>query len=144
MTRYEKEEYEALKWAGVPEIPEAAGKDTPVWIFAIAKVTTRTMSESFAIVKMNYGCSPFVVKSFSDEGIARIESVHPFKFIDSKYIPKFQDADAARKYIADAYGVPLEEITKLKKKDQLRLLYAHCIKQQLEDEKVKTKRNERE
>lgn len=144
MTRYDKEEYEALKWAGVPEIPEAAGKDTPVWIFAIAKVTTKTMSESIAIVKMNYGRDPIVVKSFSDVGIARIDSVHPYKFLDSGYIPKFPDADSARKYIADAYCVPLEEIAKLKKKDQLRLLYAHCIKQQLEDEKVKTKRNERE
>ncbi|MBO7684842.1 MAG: hypothetical protein J6Y20_04745 [Lachnospiraceae bacterium] len=135
MTRHEREEYEALKWAGVPEVPEAAGKDTPTWIYAIAKVTTRLMGESFAIVKMNYGRDPIVVKSFSDVGIARIDSVHPYKFLDAKYLPQLRNADETKKYIADSYCVPLEDVAKLKKKELLRLLYAHCIKQQLEDEK---------
>ena len=142
MTRHEREEFEALQWAGVPEIPEAAGKDTPAWIYAVAKVTTRLMDESFAIVKMNYGGEPIVVKSFSDVGIARIDSVHPYKFLDAKYLPQLRNAGETKKYIADAYGVQLADVEKLKKKELLRLLYAHCIKQQLEDEKAKTYNNE--
>ncbi|MBR3467085.1 MAG: hypothetical protein IKH15_07710 [Bacteroidales bacterium] len=135
MTKLELEELEVLRYANVPEIPAAADEHTPVWIYAIAKILTTNAQESYAIVRMNYGRVPTVVKTFNDKGIGKIVSVHPYKFLDSNFVPKLENAAATKKYIAAAYGVSEEEVKKLKKEELLRLFYSHCIKSQLTYEK---------
>lgn len=140
ITRTEREEFEALNWAGVPEIPAAEDKDTPVWIYAIAVVTTTANRKSYAIVRQDYGRRPNMIKTFTDEGIARIDSVHPYKFLDANFVPKMENAAATKAYVAGAYGVTTDEIAKLKKPEILRLFYMHCIKTQLAAEKEQNKR----
>ena len=135
MTRTERDEFEALSFAGVPELPAAADDSTPVWIFAIARILTRSCRESYAIVRMNYGRQPEVVNAFNDEGVARIESVHPYRFLDARFVPKMETAADTKRFIAHAYGVPEESVKKLKKEELLRLFYMHCIKSQLTYEK---------
>ena len=139
MTQTERDEFDALQWAGVPEVPAEADKDTPVWIYAIAKVTTLSCRESYAIVKMNYGREPVVVKSFCSDGIGRVDSIHPYKFLDGRFVPKFDSASAMKSYIASSYGVTMESVAKLKKPELLRLFYIHCMKTQLEAEKQQIK-----
>ena len=134
MTRMEIAELDALRYAGVPEMPAEADEHTPVWIYAIARVTTNILTESYAIVKMDYGRSPIVIRSFTDEGIVRIDSVHPFKFLDARFVPSLESAVATKQYVAQAYGVSVDEVKKLKKPDILRLFYMHCIKTQLKCE----------
>lgn len=135
MTRTEKEEFYALQCAGVPEMPAPADENTPVWIKAIAKVLTRSCRESYVIVAMDYGRKPVVVKSFNDDGVVKILSVHPYKFLDNRFVPKLESAAATKRYIAQAYGVPEESVKKLKKEELLRLFYSHCIKTQLAAER---------
>ena len=135
MTKTEQEEFAALKWAGVPEIPAVEDKKTPVWIYAIAKVTTTSNRQSYAIVRQDYGRKPNMILSFTDEGILRVDSVHPYKFLDANFVPKLENAAATKGFVAKAYGVPLENIMRLKKHEILRLFYMHCIKTQLESEK---------
>lgn len=136
MTKSEFEELEVLRYAGVPEIPEAVTDKDPVWIDAIAKVMTVTGRVSYAIVRcIEYGKAPAIRKMLNDEGIARIISIHPYKFLDASFVPKFQNAAETKKFIANVYGVPWEQVLKLKKEELMRLLYTHCIKAQLEYEK---------
>lgn len=135
MTRTEKDEFYALGWAGIPELPAEADEKTPVWIYAVARITTRTCRDSYAIVRMNYGRTPEIIKAFNDEGVAGIVSVHPYKFLDSRFVPKMESAAETKRYIANVYGVPEESVKKLKKEEQLRLFYTHCIKTQLAYEK---------
>lgn len=131
MTKTEREELLALEWAGMPEVPQEATDGTPVWIYAIARVLTYTSRESWAIVRMDYGRTPAVVKTFSDGGVARILSIHPYKFLDDRFVPKMENAAATKNFIAAAYGVPPDSVARLKKPDLLRLFYMHCIKDQL-------------
>lgn len=138
MTKTEMDELDALRFAGVPEVPAQADENTPVWIYAIARVTTTTMRQSYAIVRMNYGRDPVIVRSFTVEGIAAIDSVHPYKFLDAAFVPKLDNAAATKQYVASAYGVDVDEVKKLKKPEILRLFYMHCIKVQLEAENRKT------
>ena len=135
MTRTEIDELDALRFAGVPEMPAKADENTPVWIYAIARVTTITMQQSYAIVRMNYGKAPVIVRSFTVDGIATIDSVHPYKFLDAAFVPQLDSAAATKQYVASAYGVGIEEVKKLKKPELLRLFYMHCIKAQLAAEK---------
>lgn len=137
MTRLELEELSALQYAGVPELPEEADEKTPVWIDAIARILTANAQEGFAIVRMNYGRTPSIMKTFNDGGIARIVSVHPYKFLDANFVPKLSNTTATKQYIAQAYGVPMEKVAHLKKDELLRLFYSHCIKSQLAYEKEK-------
>jgi len=138
MTRTEQDEFYALEWAGVPEVPAEANEETPVWIYAIARILTRHCRDSYAIVRMNYGRPPEIIKAFNDEGVARIESIHPYKFLESRFVPKLETAAATKQFIANAYNVPVESVKKLKKDELLRLFYSHCIKAQLTFEKEHT------
>lgn len=140
MNATERDEFDALQWARVPEIPEEVGEGTPVWIYAIAKVTTNLLRRSYAIVRMDYGRTPVIVKSFTDEGIARIDSVHPYKFLDARFVPKLDSVAATKQYIATAYGVSADDVKGLKKPELLRLFYTHCIKTQLAFEKEQSQR----
>lgn len=143
MTKYEIDELLTLQFAGVPEIPAPVGKNTPVWIDAIAKVITVTGRESLAIVRQReYGKPPVIRKTFNDDGVAKVVSLHPYKFLDGGFVPKMEDAAATKRYIAAAYGVPLEKVTGLKKDELKALFYTHCIKMQLENEKNQTDPNE--
>lgn len=134
MSKTDMEEVYALQYAGVPELPKAADKSTPVWIYAIAKVLLYTMRESYVIVAQDYGRVPRVIRTFCDAGIAKTLSVHPYKFLDKRFIPNLEDAAATKKYIAGAYGVSLAQVNALKKDELQRLLYSHLIKIQLEAE----------
>ena len=134
MIKTEKEEMLALRWAGVPEVPAPADENTPVWIYAIARVRLSNMRESYAIVAMDYGRDPKVIKSFSEARITEIISVHPYKFLDGMFVPKLESAAATKEYIANAYGVDHSKVASLKKPELMRLLYTHCIKRQLEHE----------
>lgn len=139
MTAYERDELEALQYAGVPEIPAKVGKDTPVWIDAIAKIVTVTGRDSLAIVRQKeYGKEPVIRKVFNTDGVAKVVSVHPYKFLDGNFVPKLEDAAATKRYIASAYGVPVEKVDGRKKDELKALFYTHCIKAQLEYEKNQT------
>lgn len=141
MTKYDLEELAVLKYAELPEIPAAAGEKTPVWIDAVAKIKTMTGRDSFAVVRqVEYGKSPKVRKAFNDEGIGRIVSVHPYKFLDGNFVPSLENAAATKRYIAQVYGVDPERVSKLKKEELSRLFYTHCIKAQLEYEKEQSKK----
>lgn len=133
----EESEFEALKYAQVPQVPEKATEDTPVWIYAIAKVLTYTLSEAYIIVKNSYGGDPEIIKTFCPGGVARVLSVHPYKFLDTSYVPKLSGEADTRAFLAKIYGVDRSEVNKLKKAALLKLLYCWCMKKQLEDEAEK-------
>lgn len=142
MNKTQQDETQALMYAGLPEMPAEADATTPVWINAIAKCLSHNLRETYAIVKMNYGKSPIIVRSFNTDGIAKVVSVHPYKFLDAKFVPKFSRAADTNQYIANVYGVSVSSVSKLKKEERLRLFYTHCIKQQEAYEKEQSQKTE--
>lgn len=140
MTKTEELELEAIRFACVPELPEPAGPDTPVWIYAIAKVRMTNLSVGYAIVRNEYNGTPHVEKIFGSAAIARIESVHPYKFLDRKYIPTFGSDKEAKAFLEDVYGLEKGELAKRKKDELTALLYNYCAKRQLFDEKNPVRR----
>lgn len=130
MTKQELLEFEVLRYAEVPEMPAPLSEGTPVWTLAIAKVTTRTASASYAIVRNDYGRDPKVIKCFTTGGIATIDSIHPYEFLNLKVLPKFKSKEETRKFIARVYSKTLAEIEALTKEQQLRLLYEWCYREQ--------------
>ena len=129
-------------FAGVPELPAEADENTPVWIYAIAKCVTHALRESYVIVKVNFGKSPVITQAFNTDGVAKITSIHPYKFLEAHFVPKFTRAAETNQYIAEAYGVPLASVQKRKKEERLRLFYSHCVKKLLEYEKEQLKKRE--
>lgn len=138
MTHTQNEELQAIMYAQVPEIPAAEDKNTPIWIFAIAKCLTYSCRETFAIVRMNYGKPPYIVRAFNTDGVAKILSVHPYKFLDNRFVPKLETKEAVIEFLAKAYDKDPNYIKSLKKADRMKLFYDCCIQTQLANEKEQT------
>lgn len=134
MTQIEEFELEALRYAGLPEMPEEAGPDTPVWIYAVAKLVMTTLSKGYAIVRNEYNGAPHMMKVFGTGAIARIESIHPYKFLDKKYVPTFKTEKQTKDFLAEVYGVERSSLNGLKKDTIAAMLYVYCMKKQLADE----------
>lgn len=136
MTHLQEIEFEAIQYAQVPSVPAEVKDGGAIWIFAIAKVLTVRGVESYVIVRNNMTDSPSVLKAFDTYGIAKFLSIHPYKFLDEKYIQTFKTLAEARKYISSAYKISPEAANKISKEDALRIIISHSIDEQLRVEKT--------
>lgn len=137
MNKSQEYELEALRHAGLPQLPPERDENTPVWIFAIAKIRTMLLGEAFAIVRNTFEETPAVLQYFGEGAIAKFESIHPYKFLDKKYVPTFDKQNTAKKFVAKVYEKPLAEVEKYNKADILKLVYNYCVQRQLKDEELK-------
>lgn len=140
MTKDEQMEFDVLRYAGIPSLPDAWKEGDPIWVRAVARTVTRTMGRSYAIVLNNYGKDPKVIKSFGDTGIAAIESVHPYMFLPPSLLPDARTLDSLRRFVAKSYGVEFAKVAKLGREDLLKLTYGHCIRLCNEQENAKAAR----
>lgn len=126
MTQTQLEEFEALSYAGVPELPAPLKEGDP-WAKAIAKVRTYTNRESYAIVKRNFaGENPIVVKVFSTGGLAKIESIHPYMMIDISYARCNTIAELDQ-LLARVYKKKVSEIKPLTMEQKTKLHQLYCL-----------------
>lgn len=132
MTNEEKELFEALMYAGVPELPPKA-RNGQIWIFAIAKVRTRTMQTSYAILR-NRLTLVSVVKTFGQGGVAKILSVHPYEMLEDKYRIRLPLKEAVE-HVANYYGKTKEEVAALPKDSLERLLLNEAMQAQIADKR---------
>lgn len=144
MTKQEQLEMDVLEYAQLPKIPEEATDETPMWIYAIAKIRTFTLSVGYAVVRYSYGERPTIIKAFYEGGFSGIISIHPYKFFDKKYLPALENIGSVRSFVAKTYGVDKAEVAKLGKKELLKLVYNYCIKRQLCDENEEKRRKQAE
>ena len=144
MTRTEELELEAIRYARVPEMPEALNEDTPVWIDGIAKLTMNTLGTGYAIVRNQYNGTPRYLKVFGNGSVASVVSIHPYKFLDKKYIPQFSGEPAIRTFVAEMYGVSKADVKQLSHEGLLAMVYNYCAKKQLAAEAAPVKRTEQE
>lgn len=135
MTNLQRLEVEALEYAGLSSLPEAANSETPMWILGIAKVLTRENRYSYAIVRNKRSSSPAILKSFDSGSIARIVEVYPYKFLNSEYLLTFKTVGEARKFIVTAYNLPEEKVANLPKEKLLDIIFSYGVDRQLRDEK---------
>lgn len=80
---------DALSYACVRELPPVdTGEE--VWIYAIALVSKRDGSKSYAILKRNDSGENALHKDFGSVSIiAGIDEVYPYLYLDSSYVPNF-------------------------------------------------------
>lgn len=136
MRKEEERELAALEYAGQPRLPEVVNEDTPLWIYAIAKVRMTNLNIGYAILRNFIADTPGIVKVFGDAAIADVVSVHPYLFLDKKYVPTLKDEDEARAYVAKAYS--LDNVPKKWSKEMLtRLILADAAQRQLKDAREK-------
>lgn len=140
MRKEEERELAALEYAGQPCLPEPADENTPLWIYAIAKVRMNNLSRGYAIIKNDFTKFPYTIKIFGDGAISSFESTHPYKFLDSKYIPAVKGGKEAEAFVKKACGIG--ENIKMKKEDVMRGLYLYAMASQLKDEQNKKMRND--
>ena len=105
MDRLENVKFEALRFAGVPDIPKEYDENDGVWLRAIAKVITNTAIHSYAIVENNGLGAVKFVKVFDTYGISRIESIHPYMFANAKSVEKSPDALELKDELAKAQKI---------------------------------------
>ena len=70
MRKEEERELAALEYAGQPCLPEPADENTPLWIYAIAKVRMNNLSRGYAIIKNDFTKFPYTIKIFGDGAIS--------------------------------------------------------------------------
>lgn len=143
MNNLEKIEFEALRYAGVPELPEERGVNDGLWTKAIAVVTNHLGAKSYAIVRANAKGSPSVIKVFDQGGIARIDSVHPYEFITSNLPVGVRTEAELRPFLAREYGVSEEEMNAVPKDKFLELYRKWELKASLDREKARKEREEK-
>ena len=136
MTELERKEMEALEYAEVPNLP-AEYTGGAIWVKAIAKITTMTNSQSYAIVVNDSGDKPSVVRVFDTQGIASIDHIYPFSFLDGAALAPLKNADDLKELISRAYGIPQSEVNRLGKKELTKLFVRFAVRKQLKDEREK-------
>ena len=145
MTKLEKLEMEALSYAEVSALPEPVNDATSMWIFAIAKVLTRSNTYSYVIVRNKRSGDPVVIKAFDTSSIARFLEIYPYKMLSSEYVPSFKTLKEAKKYLAEVLGVCYEKVEPLTKDEVLDTIFGLSVDKQLYDEeKVKSYAAKRE
>lgn len=142
MNNSDRYEYEALRYAELPCLPAPAEENGMVWIYAIAKTLSYSMSVGYAVVRNSYGESPKIIRSFGDGGVAKFTSIHPYKFLESRYCPTISGAAEMKAFLAKAYKVDKEKVAKLKNEALMKLFYNYCMTAQLADEDEKRKLEE--
>ena len=132
----EKELIDALAYSGCAKLPRAINpvKDqSRIWIRAIAKVRKITGTNSYAILKNDYGRKPKIVKMFGESAaIASIDSIHPYEWLKSEIIPSFKTEDERDMFIAKAYNCAVEKVASRSKEEKDRLLYVYLMDAQTE------------
>lgn len=143
MNNIEKIEFEALRYAGVPELPEERGMNDGLWTKAIAVTRTHIGAKSYAIVRANAKGAPSVIKVFDQGGIARIESVHPYEFLVSNLPVGIVTEAQLRSFLAKEYQVTEEEMNAVSKEKFLELYRKWELKASLDREKARKEREEK-
>ena len=142
MTTEERLEYDALRAADMPQLPPALNENTPMWVNAIAVVTTYTLCKAYAIVRNNLTPSPDVIQFFGTGGIARIESIHPYKLLDSSLLPDMKDIRKMKEFVMKKYGVAEEKVRPLKEEKLKKLIYAYVMDAQVKRDRAQKERLE--
>lgn len=134
MTKAEQRELDALMYAGVPGLPEPLCNETPVWVRAIAKVMMNNLATGYAIIRNEFTGSPKIEKLFGDGAVARYLSIHPYLFLDMRFVPDISNEKEAFAFVRRAYGVSAKEVKGLPKEKVADLIFAFCAKRQLSGE----------
>lgn len=137
----EKDMYDALAYAGCAKLPRAlnpAKDQSKVWIRAVAKISKKDGSESYAVLKNDYGRKPKIVKVFgSTSAIASVLSIHPYEWLKNELMPTFRTEQEKDDFLARAYDAKIERIAALRPEEKERLLYMHLmdVQQDYDDSK---------
>ena len=132
MRKDEERLFEALEYTGQPCLPEPVDENTPLWIYAIAKVLMTNLSTGYAVIRNDFGPQPYILKIFGNGAVANYQSIHPYKFLDKKYVPELKGGKDAEAFVKKVCGIGPD--IKLKKEDVSRGIYLYAMGQQLKDE----------
>ena len=137
MTEQEKLEFEACQYADVPCLPPELGTedDGRIWVNAIAKVITYEMRPIYAIVRNNMLGSPIVVNTFGEGACARIESIHPYSWLEDQYLPSKMKDSELKRYLSVRYDVPLKSLNNVSPEKLIKLALHYGIDAQIRKEK---------
>lgn len=138
----EKIQFEALRFAGVPELPKEYSEGDGIWLRAIAKIMTNTAIQSYAIVENGGLGNVKFVKVFDSYGVSKILSLHPFVFANEKSVKSSPDALELKDELARAYSVSRQEIDSVPPEKLKELEENYRVKKALADEQAAAKRNE--
>ena len=80
-----------LSDCGVRELPEE-DKGELVWVKAIGLVAKRDTTHSYVSLVRGEDGEPRIVKDFGTiSSIVGIESIHPYEYLSSRFMPKFKN-----------------------------------------------------
>jgi hypothetical protein len=139
MTQLERKEMEVLDYTGLTELPGELDPDGPIWVKAIAKVTTQTNTASYAVVYNDAAPEPKIVRVFDTCGVARIDALHPYEFLASDAVPAVKTVEEARSAVINLYGADPEAVKDFSKKKLLALLLRYALRRQIEKGKPKVR-----
>ena len=132
---------QVLEYTGQPCLPDEVDDNiTPVWIYAIAKVMMTNLATGYAVVRNHFTDTPTIEKIFGNASVARVVSIHPYKFLDSKYVPEIKTTKEANAFIEKVYGLDATPNYKIKQATSIILDYAAAC--QLKGEKQKQNSND--
>ena len=140
MTEHERKQIEALEYAQLPALPQELNASGPIWVKAIAEITTWANTQSWAIVQNNMSEKPKFLKVFDMKGVAKVDHIYPYEFLDNKYLPRFNDSAEARAFLCEAYNVPQQKLARATKETLTRLICLYAIKHQLDEAAEKNKK----
>lgn len=128
MTRKEKLEFDVLNYTGQTSMPAEQDEKTSLWIYAIARIYTRRMNESFVVVRNDGNGGLSVMKTFDSDGIGKFISIHPYQFVSPLSMPKYNGIEGLRSLMKNAYGVTDSKVKNLGE-DKLKKLYDnYCLR----------------
>ena len=146
MTKFEEIEYEVLKYAGIPAVPEPMDPDDEdertVWSLAVASVLNRNGEKSYAIVRNNFTSHPPVVKAFDPYGVAKITGIHPYEFTSIELPNGVKNVADFRNYISRVYGVSYDRVENLGMGKLMKLYQNYCVKKDAVEKEHERKREE--
>lgn len=130
MTAYEMLEFEVCQQTDIPAIPDPIGPDSKViWVQAVAKIVTRDMKPSFAIVRNNLTDKPMVIKCFSTGGIGKILSIHPYMMLDRSILPSSKEL--IMRDLKEYTGFTMKKLREMPDEEFDRLMYKYAIERQI-------------
>lgn len=135
MKEYDRQEYEALRFAGLSEMPEIlenGKKGGKVWVKAIAVVASYSGTRELAIVRNRAAGAPAVIKTFGSGGIKEIMEIHPYEYAEDSIYPMVKNREEAVKFVANTYGVSLKEASALSDEKLKAMLDNYAIQMQAE------------
>lgn len=126
---------EALNYARLHKLPDEWDGKTP-FVKAIGLVSRSSGIQSYVILRMDGSGKQFVVKDWGIDAVKRIDTVYPYIYVDSQFMPRFTPGheEDRYEYIARISNKSVDEVRQMTPQQQVAIMRDYAIKKQLRKE----------